>query len=169
MRRALIICLATIAALCAVPARAQCSGGYCYRPAGRVVYYQPAPAPVRWVYVQPAAAAPAPAPAPQTIYPVQQLTAADEAGAFLAALNQWRAWHGRGPLAWDVTLASWAAAEAGIHTVRPAGTSQCWSGYRSLLTSLSAWQASPAHAAILLSGTTIGASPCPSGATANVR
>jgi hypothetical protein len=108
---------------------------------------------------------PAPQPTPQTA--VSQWSAGDEAGAFLAALNQWRAWHGRHPVSWDANLAAWAATNAGVHDGRPM---QCWSGQRSLLASLRAWEASPAHAAILLTATVaVGAAPCPSGATANCR
>lgn len=130
-----------------------------YRPA--VVYRYAAP-------VYPSGPRVVVAPQPQPT--VTQATVADEAAAFLAALNAWRAAHGRHPIGWDASLASWAAANTGIHTVRAPSSSQCWAGTRSLTVALRMWQASPPHAAILLNATVaVGASPCPSGATCNAR
>jgi hypothetical protein len=58
----------------------------------------------------------------------------------------------------------------GVHDGRSsAGAMQAWAGVASLTQALGMWQASPAHAQILLSGTTIGAGPSLTGATANVR
>lgn len=170
--------LATIALACAAHGQTCCTGGYCPRPPGRVVWYRPAPAPVRYVvvYQAPAPAAYTPAPAAEAPAQVQppapaQWSPGDEAAAFLAALNQWRAWHGRHPLSWDVALAGYAASNAGVHAPGSSGgASQCWAGTSSLMAALEMWKASPAHAAILLNATTsVGASPCPTGATANAR
>ena len=89
---------------------------------------------------------------------------------FLSSLNAWRARNGRGPLAWDNGLASYAACNTGVHAPGSSGGgAQCWAGVQSLDAALPMWESSPAHAAILLTGTTVGASTCPSGATCNVR
>lgn len=93
---------------------------------------------------------------------------ADQA-QFLAALNAWRASRGCGALAWDATLASWAAANCGVHNQ----ASGCWqvsSPLRSLVQSLSLWQNSPIHAGYLLGRhSVVGGSVCASGATVNLR
>ena len=100
---------------------------------------------------------------------VPQASLTDETAAFLAALNAWRQAYGVHPASWDYDLASWAARETGIHSVLAPGASQTWAGTSSLMGALAMWEASPAHAAILLSGSVVGAAPCPSGATCNVR
>ena len=111
------------------------------------------------------------APAPVTYQPMSRAYAPSDAGSFLAALNQWRAAHGRGPLAWDAGLASHAATNAGIHQPGSnGGAGQCWAGVANLDVALRMWFASPAHASILLNASTsVGASLCPSGATCNAR
>lgn len=159
--------LATIAACVAADGQTVCTGGYCPRPPGPVVYYRPAPAPLAYVPVYQA-------PAPQPAYrpAPAQVGVADEAAAFLSALNQWRSWHGRPPLAWDSALAWYASTNgwAGHQPGSTGGAAQCWSSTHSLLTSLELWKRSPAHAAILLGATvSVGAAPCPSGATCNAR
>jgi hypothetical protein len=107
----------------------------------------------------------APQATPQTA--VGQWSAGDEAAVFLSALNQYRAAYGRHPVSWDANLAAWAATNAGVHN---GPFAQCSNPDHSLMRSLRAWQASPAHAAIILSATVaVGASPCPSGATLNCR
>ena len=126
----------------------------------RLLYQRPAPVAYG---IAPAAIAPAPV---QSTAPVQW-TPTDEAGAFLASLNLWRAAYGRHPVSWDATLAAYAARNAGIHDGTP---NQCWSSTNSLMASLELWKSSPAHAAILLSATVaVGAAPCPSGCTVNAR
>lgn len=109
--------------------------------------------------------------APATYQPAPQAHAMGDAGGFLATLNQWRAAHGRGPLAWDAGLAAHAASNAGIHQPGTnGGAGQCWAGVASLDVALRMWFASPAHASILLNASTsVGASLCPSGATCNAR
>ena len=111
------------------------------------------------------------APAPATYQPMSRAYAPSDTGSFLAALNQWRAAHGRGPLAWDAGLAAHAASNAGVHQPGSnGGAGQCWAGVASLDVALRMWFASPAHASILLNASTsVGASLCPSGATCNAR
>ena len=132
------------------------AGWLCRRSRCRPIYqYQAAPAPATY---QPRVQ---PEPQPQT----------HDAGSFLAALNQWRAAHGRGPLAWDAGLAALAARNAGIHQPGTnGGAGQCWAGVDNLDVALRMWFASPRHASILLNASTsVGASLCPSGATCNAR
>lgn len=102
---------------------------------------------------------------------VPQYTVQDSPAAFLAALNAWRAQHGRGPVGWDSNLAAWASRNTGIHAPGSSGgAAQCWAGTRGYLAALRMWQTSGPHAAILLSATTaIGVSPCPTGMTCNAR
>lgn len=95
------------------------------------------------------------------------------APAFLAALNRWRAGSGLHPLAWDDTLARYAATNRGQHDPDSMGDArgQTWASTHDLLEALDLWKGSAKHAAILRdpSATVVGASPCPSGATANTR
>ena len=127
--------------------------------------------PCRPVRCRPVQCHVAPAPAPATYQPTPRAHALSEAGSFLAALNQWRAAHGRGPLAWDAGLAAYAASNAGIHQPGTSGgAGQCWAGVANLDVALRMWFASPPHASILLNASTsVGASICPSGATCNAR
>jgi uncharacterized protein YkwD len=115
------------------------------------------------VYVQPYT--------PLVATPAPAYGSTAEQAAFLAELNAVRARHGRGPLAWDPTLAAYAASNAGIHQPGTnGGAGQCWSGLRSPVAALRQWLASPAHLAILLSArSSVGCSVCPSGCTANAR
>jgi hypothetical protein len=115
-------------------------------------------------------AAPAPAVVPaDKLFGVTQ--AGGEAGAFLAALNQWRAACGRGPVGWDATLAAYASRNSGFHSPGSSGgASQCWAQTGSLMRALGQWVDSPPHAAILLNAAVaVGASRCPSGMTCNAR
>lgn len=95
----------------------------------------------------------------------------DGPAAFLSSLNAWRARYGRGPVGWDANLAAYAATNAGVHQPGSSGgASQCWASTRSYLGALGMWQASPAHARILLGATSaVGVSVCPSGVTCNAR
>ncbi len=150
----------------------QCAGGWRPRPTTR-------PA----IVFRPICAAPAAYAAPvvphwsQTVYAgptyvVHQTVGANDAGAFLARLNAWRARHGRHPIGWDATLAAYAASNswAGHQPGSTGGAAQCWASHRSLVAALDAWIASPAHASILLNASVaVGASPCPSGSTCNAR
>lgn len=155
MRRLLIAL-----ALLAIPATSDA----CWRcrrqcqPARPAVTYQ-------WTYATPQAVSAT----PQAV--TYQATVTDEAGAFLASLNAWRAAYGRHPLSWDYSLAAYAASNAGVHAPGTSGgASQAWAGTTSLMSALQMWQSSPAHAAILLNATTsVGASMCPSGVTCNSR
>lgn len=128
---------------------------------GQVYAYQQAqyvaPAPV---YVQPS---------PQAV-PLGQVQG-DDAGAFLAMLNQARAQAGRPALAWDATLAAYAATNAAVHMPGSSGgAAQCWASSRSFVQAFHQWRASPAHWAILMGATTsVGVAPCATGLTANAR
>lgn len=141
----------------------QCVGGWCPRPSARrvVVYQRPTV-----VYVPVVQAVPRAVATPQA-----WAAPANDAGAFLARLNAWRARHGRHPIGWDATLAAYAASNAGVHAPGSSGgAAQCWASHRSLVAALDAWIASPAHASILLNASVaVGASPCPSGSTCNAR
>lgn len=102
--------------------------------------------------------------------PVIAQPAGSDAGAFLVALNQWRAQNGRPPLAWDPGLAAAAATNAGVHSLGSSGGGmQVWSGTRDYGSALAMWESSPSHAAILLSGTSAGVSSSATGLTLNVR
>ncbi len=94
-----------------------------------------------------------------------------EAALFLAALNLWRAQHGRGPLRWDAGLAAFASRNSEVHAPGSSGGgSQVWAGTSSLTAALGLWQRSGPHASILLNASSvIGAARCPSGSTANAR
>lgn len=159
----------TMAPACAMKATASCNTATYYQ-TGTVATPQ-APGKVLPVPQAPAKTIPAPQ-ATTTTYPapLPPQVMQNDSAAFLAAVNLWRAQNGRRPLAWDNNLAAFAARNVGIHSLMPAGCSQCWSGTHNLMSSLSMWKVSGAHRAILLNATTtIGASSCPSGATANVR
>lgn len=175
MRIKLLTMLSVLAMCAASYAQGQtCRGGYCPRPPGRYLWSNAAPAPLGRVAVYQAPRyAPAPvAYVPTTTPPAAPLQAgpADEAGAFLAGLNAWRAAYGRHPVSWDYSLASWAASNAGYHSVVAPGAAQCWAGTSSLTVALEMWKRSPAHASILLNATvSVGAAPCASGATCNAR
>lgn len=95
----------------------------------------------------------------------------DGPAAFLSAINTERARYGRPPLAWDATLAAFAARNAGIHQPGTnGGAGQCWAGVSSMATALQQWMASPPHRSILLNATSsVGVALCPSGCTANAR
>ena len=171
MKRSALTTLAAIVAITATTTetracwrcRARCGGASVVWRARVRVYASTCVAPV----VIPAPA-PAPATTPQAVAPATAAApVGDGPAAFLASLNLWRSWYGRGPVGWDAGLAALAASNAGVHD----GTAnQCWSSSPSLMTSLRMWQGSPAHAAILLGATVaVGASPCPSGATCNAR
>jgi len=145
---------------CSAPAAMGCSATVATpQPPAKVLPVLQAPA-----KVIPAPQVPGSFPAPQP----PQVYNNSEAAAFLAAVNVWRGQNGRRPLIWDNNLASFATRNIG-HSFIPAGCSQCWSGARGLMPSLSMWKTSGPHAAILLTGTMIGASSGPNGATANIR
>lgn len=145
-----------------------CRGKPCRWKAARAAYVQTPTLTARPVYATPYGVYATPYIAQPT--PVIAQPAGNDAGAFLVALNQWRWQNGRPPLAWDPSLAAWAGSNAGVHDGRSSGgVPQVWAGTSSLTAALRLWQTSPAHAAILLTGTTVGASPSPFGSTANVR
>lgn len=126
--------------------------------------YQPAPG--YQVPVYPQMQAPAKVmPAPQTGM------VGDDAATFLVLVNDARARIGRPALAWDATLAAFAATNAAVHMPGSSGgAGQCWAQTRSYRQAFSQWMASPAHYSILMSATTsVGVSICPSGCTANAR
>jgi hypothetical protein len=153
---------------------ALCSGddanALCGRRAARRAM-RAAPACTQTAYATPYTAQPTPytvTPSPQAFRP--DPPGSSDQAAFLAALNAWRAAHGRGPLVWDQGLAGAAMSNTGVHDGRSsAGAMQTWAGTRSLTQALGLWQASPAHAQILLSGTTVGAGPSSTGVTANLK
>lgn len=129
--------------------------------AGRV-YAQPQPQ-----YVAPAPAYVQPTPQAVTVGRAQ----GDDAGTFLAMLNQARAQAGRPALAFDAALASYAATNAAVHMPGSSGgAAQCWAGCRSYVQAFQMWRASPAHWSILMNATTsVGIAQSPSGVTANAR
>lgn len=160
MRRLLVMLASAVLTVTAASAYGQCPGRS-YRQPSYAMYQRPV-YPVQ--AVPKVAAVPVRAVAPTVQYQVQ---VQDGPAAFLAGLNAWRASRGIGPVGWDAGLAARAAGNRWVHDGTPG---QCWSSSSSLMHSLRLWQASPAHAAILLSATVaVGASPCPSGATCNVR
>ena len=137
------------------------SAPVCYAAGGSCVATVPVPVAVP---VPPSAPTPA-APSPQASAP-----SSSDAASFLASLNAWRALHGRPAASWDAGLAAYAALNSGVHQPGTnGGGGQCWASAGSLTHALAQWIASPAHAAILLTGNVVGASLCPSGTTANVR
>lgn len=155
-------------------AAAQCRSGYCRRPPARFFRYHSTPlfGPAI-VYQRPIVSTPAATPQSVASPAVFATPRSSEAGAFLGALNAWRARHGRGPVVWDATLEAYAAVNSvaghGANSRAP-GSGQCWASDASLLGALAAWQQSPSHAAILLGATvSVGASRCPSGTTCNAR
>lgn len=95
----------------------------------------------------------------------------DGPSAFLALLNSARAQVGRPALAWDATLAAYAASNAATHMPGSSGgAAQCWAGSRSYVQAFHQWRSSPAHWAILVNATTsVGVAPCPTGITLNAR
>lgn len=121
-------------------------------------------------YSAPTCAAPAVLAQPVRVSPGPAPVAVQgEEGAFLGALNAWRASRGRGPVGWSPQLAGAAATNNAVHAPHSTGGGrQCWAGTGSLMQALVMWQASPAHASILLGATSVvGASPCATGATCN--
>jgi uncharacterized protein YkwD len=117
-------------------------------------------------------------PAPQAV-PVQPVyletpkpvAMGDDAATFLVLVNDARARIGRPALAWDATLAAFAATNAAVHMPGSSGgAGQCWAGVRSYTQAFHMWRGSSAHWAILMGATTsIGVSPCATGMTANCR
>ena len=123
-----------------------------------------------------------PLPAPQVpakVVPAQAMSAtmtearpaADDAATFLALLNDARARAGKPSLAWDATLAAYAATNNAKHMLGSSGgASQCWAQTRSYREAFYQWAGSPAHWSILMSATSaVGISNCPSGTTCNAR
>lgn len=109
--------------------------------------------------------------APARVYASPSSPAEDSPSGFLAALNAYRAARGKHPLAWDSTLASWAAANSRWpHGTMAPGAAQCSARTVSYLDALNQWINSPPHLAILMSATTsVGVSPCAFGMTANAK
>jgi hypothetical protein len=66
--------------------------------------------------------------------------AEDSPSAFLGLLNAARAQAGRPALAWDATLAAYAASNAAIHMPGSSGgAGQCWAGCRSYRQAFGMW------------------------------
>jgi uncharacterized protein YkwD len=106
-------------------------------------------------------------------YPVyyQAAPAEDSPAAFMVLLNDARARAGRPALAWDATLAAYAATNAAIHMPGSSGgAGQCWAQTRSYRHAFAMWAASPAHWQILMNArSSVGVALCPTGVTANAR
>jgi uncharacterized protein YkwD len=119
------------------------------------------------VYPQPQA----PAKVTPALAPQAGMVGGDDAATFLVLVNDARARIGRPALAWDATLAAFAATNAAIHMPGSSGgAGQCWAGTRSYRQAFSQWMNSPAHYSILMSATySVGVSTCPSGTTCNAR